>query len=117
MAPAPIIDVTNTYQDVSLTKFDETTSLVKTVSATTVEATEVIPVPHGRQAVHVRKDGLIAQAMKKRIGSIDSDTCDVGDEDAFFVADLGEVYRQHMRWKNNLGRVKPHYGTFSLQYH
>jgi ornithine decarboxylase len=34
----------------------------------------------------------------------------VGEEDAFFVADLGEVYRQHLRWKKNLGRVKPHYG-------
>jgi ornithine decarboxylase len=27
------------------------------------------------------------------------------------VADLGEVYRQHLRWKLNLPRVKPFYGT------
>jgi hypothetical protein len=26
------------------------------------------------------------------------------------VADLGEVYRQHLRWKRNLPRVKPFYG-------
>jgi ornithine decarboxylase len=53
---------------------------------------------------------LIGDALKSRVEAIDSDTCNVGEEDAFFIADLGEVYRQHMRWKKNLGRVKPHYG-------
>lgn len=53
---------------------------------------------------------LIGQALKQRIDAIDPENCEVGDEDAFFVADLGEVYRQHMRWKRNLSRVKPHYG-------
>jgi ornithine decarboxylase len=53
---------------------------------------------------------LIGDALKSRVEAIDPDTCSVGDEDAFFVADLGEVYRQHMRWKKNLSRVKPHYG-------
>ena len=53
---------------------------------------------------------LIGEALKSRVEAIDPDTCSVGEEDAFFVADLGEVYRQHLRWKKNLGRVKPHYG-------
>lgn len=53
---------------------------------------------------------LIGEALKGRVEAIDSDVCSVGDEDAFFVADLGEVYRQHLRWKKNLARVKPHYG-------
>jgi ornithine decarboxylase len=53
---------------------------------------------------------LIGQALKSRVETIDHDTCDVGEEDAFFIADLGEVYRQHLRWKKNLARVKPHYG-------
>jgi ornithine decarboxylase len=53
---------------------------------------------------------LIGEALKSRVEAVDPDTCDAGDEDAFFVADLGEVYRQHMRWKKNLARVKPHYG-------
>lgn len=57
---------------------------------------------------------LIGAALKSRVEAIDSDTCNVGDEDAFFIADLGEVYRQHMRWKKNLSRVKPHYGKFML---
>ncbi|KAF2645984.1 ornithine decarboxylase [Massarina eburnea CBS 473.64] len=54
---------------------------------------------------------LIGQAFKSRVSAIDSDTCDAGEDDAFFVADLGEVYRQHLRWKKNLARVKPHYAV------
>ena len=53
---------------------------------------------------------MIGQALKNHIDQIDGDTCEVGDEEAFFVADLGEIYRQHLRWKMNLGRVKPHFG-------
>jgi ornithine decarboxylase len=54
---------------------------------------------------------LIRQALKQRVDTVNSDTCEAGEEDAFFVADLGQVYRQHMRWKLHLPRVKPHYGT------
>ena len=53
---------------------------------------------------------MIGEALKKRVESIDPEDCEAGDEDTFFVADLGEVYRQHMRWKLNLPRVKPFYG-------
>jgi ornithine decarboxylase len=53
---------------------------------------------------------LIGQALKERVDQVNPETCEVGDEDAFFVADLGQVYRQHMRWKLHLPRVKPHYG-------
>ena len=55
-------------------------------------------------------DELVAEALKERLESIDHEICQPGDEDAFFVADLGEVYRQHLRWKMNLKRVKPFYG-------
>ncbi|KAL0632928.1 Ornithine decarboxylase [Maublancomyces gigas] len=54
---------------------------------------------------------LISQALQTRINSIDPDVCEAGGEDAFFVADLGEVYRQHMRWKINLPRVEPFYAV------
>lgn len=53
---------------------------------------------------------LIGNALKEKVQNIDHDACEAGDEDTFFVADLGEVYRQHMRWKLNLPRVKPFYG-------
>jgi ornithine decarboxylase len=61
----------------------------------------------------VSKD-IIYNAMMKKIAQIDVDTCQPGEEDAFYVADLGEVYRQHLRWKMNLGRVKPFYGKHVL---
>lgn len=31
-------------------------------------------------------------------------------EESFYVADLGEIYRQHRRWERNLEQVKPFYG-------
>ncbi|KAI9671560.1 MAG: Ornithine decarboxylase [Caeruleum heppii] len=54
---------------------------------------------------------LVGEALKDRIRTIDHERCDPGDEDSFFVADLGEVYRQHLRWKMNLKRVKPFYAV------
>ncbi|KAK6836838.1 Ornithine decarboxylase [Apiospora arundinis] len=54
---------------------------------------------------------LIGDALRRRVESIDHESCEPGDEDTFFVGDLGEVYRQHMRWKKNLPRVKPFYAV------
>lgn len=53
---------------------------------------------------------LIGDALHQRVQAIDHELCDPGEEDTFFVADLGEVYRQHIRWKKNLPRVRPFYG-------
>ena len=58
----------------------------------------------------VKSEGLVATTLNDRVGRIDGETCEADEENAFFVADLGEVYRQHLRWKKNLKRVKPHYG-------
>ena len=55
---------------------------------------------------------LVLDVLKKRAAEVDVDRCGPGEEDAFYVADMGEVYRQHLRWKMNLGRVKPFYGKF-----
>ncbi|EHA56618.1 ornithine decarboxylase [Pyricularia oryzae 70-15] len=54
---------------------------------------------------------MIGGALRHRVESIDPEFCDAGDEDTFFVADLGHVYRQHLRWKKNLPRVKPFYAV------
>jgi ornithine decarboxylase len=56
---------------------------------------------------------LIQKVLKEHVARINVDTCEPGEEDAFYVADLGEVYRQHLRWKLNLARVKPFYGKSS----
>lgn len=79
------------------------------------KVTEQLGVDH----IDVERDGrgirerLVAEALQKHVEAVDHDTCAAGDEDAFFVADLGEVYRQHLRWKRNLKRVKPHYGMLA----
>ena len=54
---------------------------------------------------------LIAEALHQRVEAVDHEMCDPGDEDTFFVADLGEVYRQHLRWKKNLPRIRPFYAV------
>ena len=59
---------------------------------------------------HSSPKEMILGELKKRVDRIDIAGCEPGEEDAFYVADMGEVYRQHMRWKMNLGRVKPFYG-------
>lgn len=63
------------------------------------------------QRNHVSPKHLIGEALRRRVESIDHEDCEAGDEDTFFVADLGEVYRQHIRWKLNLPRVKPFYAV------
>ena len=53
---------------------------------------------------------LVRDALKDHIRGIDSNECEPGEDDAFFVCDMGEIYRQILRWKMNLKRAKPHYG-------
>ncbi|KAI7052089.1 Ornithine, partial [Hortaea werneckii] len=65
---------------------------------------------HADNGAKVAKE-MIGAALQKKIQSVDPHDCEPGEEDAFFVADLGDVYRQHMRWKNHLGRVTPHYAV------
>ncbi|KAI1283400.1 ornithine decarboxylase [Xylaria sp. FL0933] len=68
-----------------------------------------LSVDHNHGAVVAKQ--MIGDALRHRVESIDHESCDPGDEDTFFVGDLGEVYRQHMRWKKNLPRVKPFYAV------
>lgn len=76
---------------------------------------QVVSTHHGGpdlfQSKEASKD-LIFEVIKKRVAGIDVANCCPGEEDAFYVADMGEIYRQHLRWKMNLGRVKPFYGEF-----
>ncbi|KAF9572094.1 hypothetical protein EC968_010345 [Mortierella alpina] len=45
--------------------------------------------------------------LQARLASFDPESDDVEAENAFYVADLGEVYRQHLRWKALLPRIEP----------
>ncbi|KAG0316758.1 hypothetical protein BGZ99_006693 [Dissophora globulifera] len=49
----------------------------------------------------------IEQMLQARLASFDPTSEDAEAENAFYVADLGEVYRQHLRWKALLPRIEP----------
>ena len=65
---------------------------------------------HHQQTTVIDPKTLIGEALQQRVQNVDHELCEPGDEDTFFVADLGEVYRQHLRWKKNLPGVRPFYG-------
>ncbi|KAL6849138.1 Ornithine decarboxylase [Amphichorda felina] len=71
------------------------------------------PMLHKNNTNHAAVDPkqLIGNALHQRVEAIDHELCDAGDEDTFYVADLGDVYRQHLRWKKNLPRIKPFYAV------
>ena len=50
------------------------------------------------------------QLFKQQQASLDRDG-DTDIEYSFFIADLGEVYRQFIRWKKNLPRIEPFYAV------
>jgi ornithine decarboxylase len=78
-----------------------------------LDTTVCVTKHHGATLKTDLSKALVGKAFKQRIDAVDSENCEAGDEDAFFVADLGEVYRQHLRWKLHLNRVKPYYGKNS----
>lgn len=99
MAPSAIDNFTTNFESLSLKK---TTGFID-VSDYESGAEAHDGVKQGRQ--------LIGAALQSHIQNIDTDDCEPGAEDAFFVADLGEVYRQHKRWQKHLPRVTPHYAV------
>lgn len=97
MAPSAITTIEESYATLSLKSCD-----------TPITNLELQKTQHN--GVRIAKE-MIGKALKERAANIDEDTCEPGDEDAFFVADMGDVYRQHLRWKKHLKRVKPHYAV------
>lgn len=53
----------------------------------------------------------IFAALKQRIETINDEVCDPGDENSFFVCDIGEVERLHRNWYKELPRVQPFYAV------
>ncbi|KAK0527937.1 Ornithine decarboxylase [Tilletia horrida] len=55
--------------------------------------------------------GSVTAQLRRVLDSIDVDACEVNGENAFFIANLSEVYRQHVRWVKALPRVRPFYAV------
>ncbi|KAG0267066.1 hypothetical protein BG011_009138 [Mortierella polycephala] len=49
----------------------------------------------------------IEHMLQAHLDTLDPESEDAEAENAFYVADLGEVYRQHLRWKALLPRIEP----------
>ncbi|KAK6529725.1 hypothetical protein TWF281_008887 [Arthrobotrys megalospora] len=88
-----------------------TSSSIKQMPGTAFHAPVTAGHPYYDGSEKATSRALISNALARRINSINVDNCEAGGEDAFFVADLGEVYRQHLRWKLNLPRIEPFYAV------
>ncbi|KAL9544774.1 hypothetical protein MBANPS3_007455 [Mucor bainieri] len=51
----------------------------------------------------------VPEVFQQKLESITNQKWESDQENAFFVADLGEVARQHTRWKSLLPRIEPFY--------
>lgn len=61
----------------------------------------------GRQHQQIHSQS-VEQVIRQRIGAVDEGLV---DEDAFLVADCGEIVRQHQRWTRMLPRIQPYYAV------
>jgi ornithine decarboxylase len=61
------------------------------------------PLLHGHPEVHMRA-GVMNASRRAHADEPNA-------EKAFFVADLGHIYRQHQRWKACLPEIQPFYGV------
>jgi ornithine decarboxylase len=82
----------------------------KAAAAAAAASTSAIAPPPPSTPIYA---GSIESQLRAVLQSIDVDSCEANGENAFFVADLAEVYRQHVRWMRELPRVVPFYGEAS----
>lgn len=60
-------------------------------------------------------DQLAPFVIQARVAMLNHDAGRVEDDEPFFVADLGQVHRQHQRWTQHLPAVQPFYGLHAMQ--
>lgn len=73
--------------------------------------TLVVPPAAPLATIH---SGSIIGNFRAALEGIDIDECEAHGENAFFVCDLAEVWRQHQRWQRELGdRVDAFFGKFN----
>ncbi|CAO3676816.1 unnamed protein product [Rhizopus stolonifer] len=53
----------------------------------------------------------IEEMALEKVQSIANQKWDADQENAFFIGDLGEVFRQHLRWKALLPRIEPFFAV------
>lgn len=100
--PAPYLPPTPPSHDLVVERF---------VPTKANRPTPIVPAAAPLPEVH---SGSIVENFRVALKEIDMDECEAHGENAFFVCDLAEVWRQHMRWTKELGyRVEAFFGTLS----
>ncbi|KAK2766868.1 hypothetical protein FQN54_006182 [Arachnomyces sp. PD_36] len=59
----------------------------------------------------IASDRLIDGAIRNRISQLEKSECTIRKDDPFFVADLGQVHRQHCRWTRCIPNIQPFYAV------
>jgi ornithine decarboxylase len=73
---------------------------------------KVIHTPYNVEYRKFSPDELVDLAIEGNIARIAKRSL-VGGDESFFVADLGQLIRQHRRWTQNLPGIQPYYGMKS----
>lgn len=60
---------------------------------------------------HEQAHSEIFKALRNRIEAINEETCEPGEENSFFVCDIGEVERLYECWHRRLPRIQPFYAV------
>lgn len=63
------------------------------------------------EAPHEQAHAQIFHALKERIEAINEETCEPGDENSFFVCDVGEINRLYQNWQSELPGIQPFYAV------
>ncbi|GJJ69463.1 ornithine decarboxylase [Entomortierella parvispora] len=90
-------------------QYDIVPTLVQSPLIETLKARAKAEMARGNSATAFPKvhELPIDHMFHARLASFDPESEDAEAENAFYVADLGEVYRQHQRWKALLPRIEP----------
>ncbi|KAI9492122.1 pyridoxal-dependent decarboxylase [Zychaea mexicana] len=56
------------------------------------------------------KDDVIHEAIKKKLATVALDN-KFGQDDCFYIVDLGQLHRQYLRWKKCFPKIKPYYAV------
>lgn len=93
------------YSEKSLKKVDTTESFLEKFLEDLKNDVDISRLPH--EQAHAQ----IFQALRQRVDMISNETCAPGEENSFFVCDMGEIERLYKNWKVELPRVQPFYAV------
>jgi ornithine decarboxylase len=62
------------------------------------------------------QDKPVKEVVAEIVSSKLSQTGDADQENSFYVCDIGDIFRQYLRWKSLLPRIEPFFGTIMFNF-